>query len=143
MLYLTRVYDFAASHRLHNPNFSDEKNWAVFDLCNNPNGHGHNYEIEVIIKGQPDPESGMVVNLLHLDKIVEDKILKHVDHKHLNFDVDFLSDIIPSAENLAVRFYDMLEPLIPEPGSLHGVRVFESRKNMAEYYGKQVPLLLS
>lgn len=135
MLYLSRRFEFAAAHRLYNPEFSDEKNWEVFRQCNNPNGHGHNYELEVTICGEPDPKTGMLINLLVLDEMVKAHLIQAVDHKNLNLDVDFLKEMIPTAENLAVAFWDQLAPLIPAPYRLHRLRLQESKKNATEYYG--------
>src|SRR5205809_4966301 len=87
MIYVTRRAHFSAAHRLFNPTFSDAKNEAVFDKCNNPLGHGHNYTIEVTVKGLPDPETGYVIDLKKLADLIENIILSKVDHKHLNYDV--------------------------------------------------------
>src|SRR5205809_114882 len=87
MVYVTRKAHFSAAHRLYNPSFSDEKNEAVFDKCNNPSAHGHNYTIEVTVAGEPDPETGYVIDLKKLSELIDDVILSKVDHKHLNFDV--------------------------------------------------------
>lgn len=139
MLYVTRKAHFAASHRLFNPHFSDEKNDRIFDRCNNRNGHGHNYVIEVTVRGVPDPETGYVIDLKELADIIEREILDHVDHRHLNLDVDFLSGIIPTAENLAVVFWRRLEPHITA-GELCSLRLFESENNYVEYHGEPVEI---
>jgi 6-pyruvoyltetrahydropterin/6-carboxytetrahydropterin synthase len=135
MIYLTRRFDFAASHRLFNPEFSDELNWEIFRDCNNPNGHGHNYELEVTIAGEADPKTGMLINILLLDEIVREQLIRHVDHKNLNIDVDFLQDIIPTAENICVVFWKQLAQHIPAPHQLYRLRLQESKNNFAEYYG--------
>lgn len=140
MLYITRKAHFSASHRLFNPNFSHERNEEVFDKCNNPNGHGHNYTIEVTVRGVPDPETGYVIDLKKLGRIMEQEIVSKVDHKHLNLDVDFLSGIIPTAENLAVVFWGILQPKIPA-GELHSIKVYESDNNFVEYLGEPVQLV--
>src|SRR5579883_799517 len=139
MVYVTRKAHFSAAHRLYNPKFSEEKNEAVFDKCNNPRGHGHNYTIEVTVAGQPDPETGYVIDLKKLSAIIEEIILSKVDHKHLNFDVPEFTGIIPTAENIAVMFWRLLEPHITE-GRLHKIRVAESDNNYAEYLGEPVEL---
>lgn len=139
MLYVTRKAHFSASHRLYNPEFPPEKNERIFDKCNNPNGHGHNYTLEVTVKGMPDPETGYVIDLKRLADLIEAQILDHVDHKHLNLDVDFLRGIIPTAENLAVVFWGRLEPHI-DSGELDVVRVYESDNNFVEYRGEPVQL---
>lgn len=140
MVYVTRKAHFSASHRLYNPNFSDQKNEEVFDKCNNLNGHGHNYTVEVTVKGQPDPETGYVIDLKKLAGIIEEEILSKVDHKHLNFDVDFLQGVIPTAENLAIAFWGLLDPRITS-GTLHSIKVFESENNFVEYFGEPVALV--
>lgn len=139
MVYVTRKERFSASHRLYNPTFSNERNDAVFDKCNNPNGHGHNYTLEVTVKGMPDPETGYVIDLKRLGDLIEEEIIDKVDHKHLNLDVDFLRGIIPTAENIAVVFWRILEPKITS-GRLHSVRLFESENNCAEYFGDPVEI---
>jgi 6-pyruvoyltetrahydropterin/6-carboxytetrahydropterin synthase len=135
VIYVTRRAHFSAAHRLYNPAFSDERNEAVFDKCNNPNGHGHNYTVEVTVAGEPNPETGYLIDLKKLGAILEREIIDRVDHKHLNVDVPFLSGIIPTAENIALAFWRILEPAITE-GALHAVRVYESETNYAEYRGE-------
>jgi 6-pyruvoyltetrahydropterin/6-carboxytetrahydropterin synthase len=137
MVYVTRRAQFSASHRLFNPSFSDEQNEEVFDKCNNINGHGHNYVLEVTVKGQPDPDTGYVIDLKRLARLMEREIIDHVDHKHLNMDVDFLRGVIPTAENLAVLFWQRLEPKI-DAGTLHSVKLYESDNNFVEYFGEPV-----
>src|SRR5947207_15098213 len=109
MVYVTRKAHFSAAHRLFNPTFSDEKNDAIFDKCNNPMGHGHNYTIEVTVGGIPDPETGYVIDLKQLAQLMEERIVSKVDHKHLNYDVPELSGVIPTAENLAIVFWSLIE----------------------------------
>lgn len=140
MVYVTRKAYFSASHRLFNPNFSEQKNEEIFDKCNNLNGHGHNYTIEVTVKGLPDPETGYVIDLKKLARIIDTHILSKVDHKHLNVDVDFLRGIIPTAENLAVAFWAILQPQITA-GELHSIKVYESDNNYVEYFGEPVALV--
>ena len=135
MIYITRKHDFCASHRLYNPSFSDAKNKATFGLCNNPNGHGHNYVMEVTLSGEVSMETGMVFDLKALKKLVQEEIIDKVDHKNLNVDVDFLSGIIPTAENLAIKFWEVLEPKI-QTGRLHEVKLYESERNFVVYRGK-------
>lgn len=135
MIYVTRKSGFSAAHRLFNPNFSNEKNEEVFDICNNYHGHGHNYVIEVTVAGDPDPETGYVIDLKILKKIIDDVIIKKVDHKHLNYDVDFLKGVIPTAENLAIKFWELLKDKIPS-GKLYSIKLFESDNNFVEYRGE-------
>ncbi|NQW30376.1 MAG: 6-carboxytetrahydropterin synthase [Ignavibacteria bacterium] len=139
MIFVTRKSTFSASHRLYNPTYSDAKNQAVFDKCNNPNGHGHNYTLEVTVKGLPDPETGYVIDLKLLKDILDREIIDKVDHKHLNYDVDFLRGIIPTVENLCVKFWEALKHALPQ-GELHNVRLFESDQNFADYYGAPVTI---
>ena len=137
MIYITRRLEFCASHRLFNPDFSDEKNESTFGLCNNPNGHGHNYVLEVTVKGEVDPETGMVLDLKALKKLINEEIINKVDHKNLNVDVDFLKGVIPTAENIAIHIWNILESKI-ESGELHEVKLFESERNFVVYHGAHV-----
>ena len=134
MVYLTRKEHFCASHRLFNPKFSEEKNLELYGKCAYANGHGHNYEIEVTVAGEPDPDTGMILDLKKLADIIEEEILNHVDHKHLNFDVEFLHGIIPTAENLAEVFWRILAPRI-SAGKLYSIKVYETPNNFAEFRG--------
>ncbi len=135
MIYITRKLEFCASHRLFNPEYSDEKNAQVFGLCNNPNGHGHNYVMEVTIRGEVHPETGMVLDLKALKKLVNEEIILKVDHKNLNVDVPFLKDVIPTAENLAIHFWEVLESKLKN-GQLHEIKLYESERNFVIYRGK-------
>jgi 6-pyruvoyltetrahydropterin/6-carboxytetrahydropterin synthase len=135
MVYVTRKAEFSAAHRLFNPKFSDEQNAAIFDKCNNPSGHGHNYTIEVTVAGDLDQGTGYVMDLKKLHRLMEKEILEKVDHKHLNYDVEFLKGIIPTAENLAISFWKILRPKITE-GRLFSIRVYESEKNYVDYRGE-------
>lgn len=134
LVYVTRRAHFSAAHRLFNPAFSDERNDAVFDKCNNVNGHGHNYIVDVTVAGSPDPETGYVIDLKQLAAIIDEHVIDRVDHKHLNYDVPFLNGVIPTAENIAVKFWEVLEAAIPT-GKLHCVKVYESDNNFVEYFG--------
>lgn len=139
MIFVTRKATFSASHRLFNPTFSDEKNEAVFDKCNNFYGHGHNYVLEVTVKGLPDPETGYVIDLKELKRILDHRIIDRVDHKHLNMDVDFLLGAIPTVENLAVLFWQELASHLPS-GELHAIKLWESDQNVAEYFGAPIEI---
>ncbi len=138
MVYVTRKAHFSAAHRLFNPTFSDERNDATFDKCNNPRGHGHNYTIEVTVAGIPDPATGYVIDLKKLALLMDEFIIDRVDHKHLNYDVPELAGIIPTAENIALVFWELLEPKILD-GKLYSLKVFESENNFVEYRGEPVP----
>lgn len=134
---ITRREEFSASHRLHNPSLSDEENRRLYGVCNNANGHGHNYAFEVTVRGPVPASTGMVMDLNRLMVILREEIVSVVDHKHLNHDVPFLADIIPTAENVAVSFWRRIEPHLKgfEGCQLQRVRVYESRNNYVDYLG--------
>ena len=135
---ITRREEFSASHRLHRPELTDEENRRLYGICNNPNGHGHNYELEVTVRGRV-PDSGMVMNLTDLMAILHEEILPQVDHKNLNHDVPFLEGVVPTAENIAVALWAEIEPRIEpfEGCRLHRIRLYESRSNLVDYYGPE------
>ena len=134
-VYVIRKAHFNAAHRLHNPSKSDAWNQAMYGKCNNPNWHGHNYTLEVTVAGAPDPETGFVVDLSELKRLIEERVIDKLDHKNLNIDVDFLDGIIPSTENLAIAIWNQLHDAIPS-GRLHCVRLQETERNIAEYRGE-------
>lgn len=134
-VYLTRRSTFSAAHRLHSPGLSDEENLEIFGKCANPNGHGHNYILEVTVRGEIDPRTGMVMNLAELKRTVEEAIIRPMDHKNLNEDVGVLQKINPTAENLAVVFWKLLEDRLA-PGLLVEVRLHETENNIATYRGE-------
>jgi 6-pyruvoyltetrahydropterin/6-carboxytetrahydropterin synthase len=129
---VSRKEHFNAAHRLHNPLWSDEKNQSVFGKCNNPNYHGHNYELIVTLVGDPDPETGYVYDMKNLSDIIRDNVAKRFDHKNLNLDTDFFKDLNPTAENIAVVIWNILRPLIPSTFELR-VRLFETERNIVDY----------
>jgi 6-pyruvoyltetrahydropterin/6-carboxytetrahydropterin synthase len=135
MVYVTRKAHFCASHRLFNPEWTDEKNARVFGKCNNPNSHGHNYDLEVTVAGTPPTDTGMVIDLKELAEIVEREIVDRVDHKHFNLDVDFMQGVIPTAENIAIAFWKILSGKIPA-GKLSSIKLYESFNNFVEYRGE-------
>ena len=135
MIYITRKVHFSASHRLYNQDFSDAKNDEVFGICNNKLGHGHNYELEVTLRGEIPKDTGMVMDLKELNKVLQREIISKVDHKHLNFDVDFMKNVIPTAENIAVKFWEILKEKIAE-GELYEIKLYESANNFVTYRGK-------
>jgi len=139
MIYVTRRTQFSAAHRLFNPTWSDEQNEAIFDKCNNPKGHGHNYTLEVTVRGIPDPETGYVIDLKKLRDIIEDNVIEKVDHKHLNYDVDFLRGIIPTAENIVLCVWQILRLHITN-GELYSIKLFESDNNFVEYFGEPITI---
>lgn len=136
MVYVTRREVFSASHRLFNKNLSDEENEKLFGKCSNPNGHGHNYVLEVVIAGEIDPLTGYVIDLSILKKIIHEHVISKVDHKNLNTDVEFLDGIIPSSENIAVGIWNQLVDKIPS-GKLYSVKLYETENNYIEYKGER------
>lgn len=134
---ITHVQEFSASHRLHNPALSDAENRELYGICNGANGHGHNYVVEVSVCGPVPDGTGMVMDLNRLSRLIVERLIRAVDHKHLNLDVAFLAGVIPTAENVAVAFWRELEPaLAPYRGArLSRVRVRESRMNYVDYHG--------
>jgi 6-pyruvoyltetrahydropterin/6-carboxytetrahydropterin synthase len=125
---------FNAAHRLHNPARSDEWNRETYGKCNNPNGHGHNYVLEVTVEGNPDPDTGYVIDLGVLKGIVSSRVIEVVDHKNLNLDVEFMAGVLPSTENFAVAIWNQIEPHI-RGGQLVSVRLRETENNSVEYFG--------
>jgi len=132
---VTARLTFSAAHRLNNPKYDAEWNRRIYDKCDNPKGHGHNYVITVSVKGKIDPETGMVIDLKKLKQIVKDRVTERVDHTNLNEDVDFLQGVIPTAENLARAFWRELAPAIDE-GSLFEIALQETEKNSVVYRGE-------
>ncbi|GAB3837259.1 6-pyruvoyl trahydropterin synthase family protein [Hymenobacter jeollabukensis] len=138
MIYISRQEHFNAAHKLYNPAWSEERNKEVFGPCANANWHGHNYDLIVTVKGQPDPDTGFVVDLKALSTLIREHIIEHVDHKNLNLDVPFMSGKLASTENLAVAFWEILErelPRITNTAQLHGIKIYETPRNFVEYYG--------
>jgi 6-pyruvoyltetrahydropterin/6-carboxytetrahydropterin synthase len=117
--------EFSASHVYDNPAFSAEENRRVFGKCNNPHGHGHNYTLEVTIAGEPDPRTGMVLDLKELKEILQREVVERMDHRHLNIEVPELKGLIPTCENVALVIWKLLEPRIAT-GKLDRVRLYES-----------------
>jgi 6-pyruvoyltetrahydropterin/6-carboxytetrahydropterin synthase len=123
---------FNAAHRLFNPAWDDQKNDAVFGKCNNPNYHGHNYEMEVKVTGEPDPETGYVMDLKKLSDIITENVLEKFDHKNLNLDTEYFVNLNPTAENIAVVIYGILRKKIDAALDLK-VRLYETDRNFVEY----------
>lgn len=134
MVYITRKETFSAAHRLNNPDLSEEENAEIYDKCNNYWGHGHNYIIEVTVKGEPDTKTGYLVDLKKLKEILDENLISKLDHKHLNYDVDFLKGINPTLENMAIVFWNQLQDKIPS-GVLYRIKLWETENNSVEYYG--------
>ncbi len=131
---VTRRVHFNAAHRLNNPARSAAWNRRKFGPCNNPRWHGHNYVLEVSVRGRPDPDTGFVIDLGTLKRLLLERIADQCDHRNLNEEVPFLRGIIPSTENLVIAFWNEIEPHLPS-GKLHCVRLYETERNFAEYHG--------
>lgn len=131
---VTRRVHFSAAHRLHSPALSDEENQRIFGLCNSPNWHGHNYEMEVTVEGSPDPVTGYVVDLGAVKSAAEE-VIRDLDHRNLNLDVPWLQGILPSTENLVVAIWERLAPRMPS-GKLVRLVLWETPRNAAEYWGE-------
>jgi 6-pyruvoyltetrahydropterin/6-carboxytetrahydropterin synthase len=136
MVYLTRRASFSASHRLWSNQLTEAENYAIYEKCANPNGHGHNYVLEVTIRGIPDPRTGMVLNLTGLKHTMNEQVVKFVDHKHLNYDVPWLEGFIPTTEVLVVKFWERLAEALPT-GMLYEVKLHETENNLASYRGER------
>jgi 6-pyruvoyltetrahydropterin/6-carboxytetrahydropterin synthase len=134
-LLVTRRMRFNAAHRVHNPALSDEENTALFGKCNNPNWHGHNYDLEVTVEGTVDPKTGYVIDLGQLKALVEREIIDKVDHKNLNLDVDFMRGTNPTTENIVLACWRVLAPRV-SPGRLTRLRLWETENNYVEYDGR-------
>ncbi|MEP7001589.1 MAG: 6-carboxytetrahydropterin synthase [bacterium] len=131
---VTRRLMFNAAHRVHNPALSDEENSRLFGKCNNPNGHGHNYTLDVSVRGSIDPQTGYVLDLGVLKGIVEEHAVNKIDHKHFNLDVEFMRGVIPTSENIIVAIWRELEPAI-RPATLVRLVLWETTNNYVEYTG--------
>ena len=130
---VTRRVHFNAAHRLHNPALSDAENRQFFGLCNSPNYHGHNYELDVSVEGEIDPRSGYVADLGEVKRIVEELVLSRLDHKNLNLDVPEFADLNPTTENIVVVIWEMLEGRLP--GTLTRLVLWETPRNYVTYDG--------
>lgn len=135
VVYLTRKAEFSASHYYHNPALSAEENRRLFGKCNNPLGHGHNYLLEVTVKGQVDARSGFVLDLKELKEILNREVLEAMDHRFLNKEVPEFQEQIPTTENLAITIWKRLEPRFRK-AQLDRVRVYESPDLFVDYYGE-------
>ena len=127
-----RKEHFNAAHRLHNPAWDEEKNNLVFGKCNNPNFHGHNYELVVKITGEPSADTGFVIDLKYLSDLIKENVLKKLDHQNLNLDVQEFANLNPTAENITILIYDILRSRIDTALDLQ-VRLYETPRNFAEY----------
>lgn len=135
MVYLTRVEHFNAAHKLYNPVWSRERNEEVFGKCANENWHGHNYELFVTIKGEPDADTGFLFDVKKLSNIIKEHVLELLDHKNLNMDVNFLKGKMCSTENLAIGIWNQLIPYLPAGVALHCIKLYETERIYVEYFG--------
>jgi 6-pyruvoyltetrahydropterin/6-carboxytetrahydropterin synthase len=127
---------FSAAHRLYREDWDEETNRRVFDKCNNPNGHGHTYGLEVTVEGEIDPETGYVMDFTELKRLVKENVIRRLDRRHLNFDVDFLRGLNPTAENIAVGIWRVLEGRV-HPARLVRIALAETEKNRVVYEGER------
>ena len=130
-----RKAHFNATHRLNNPNWSDDKNEKIFGSCNNPNYHGHNYNLTVKVKGEIDPETGYVMDMKELKEIIDEHIVSRYDHKNLYLDVNDFRDLNPSAENIAIKIWQILRQNIRKEFEI-SIELYETERNFVEYRGE-------
>jgi 6-pyruvoyltetrahydropterin/6-carboxytetrahydropterin synthase len=130
---VTRRMHFNAAHRLHNPALSDEENRKLFGPCNNPNSHGHNYELEVSVRGEIDPRTGYVADISEIKQVIENRVTSYLDHKNLNLDVPEFADLNPTAENIVVVIWNRLEGRLP--ATLVKIVLWETPRNSVVYDG--------
>lgn len=136
LVHITRRERFSAAHKLSRPDWSEEKNLEVFGKCANPNWHGHNYQLWVTVKGGTSPETGFVLDLSALSRVINDRVIRYVDHKNIDLDVPFMKGRYSSTENLAMAIWEQLETPVRElGGALHCVKLQETENNYVEYYG--------
>ncbi|QNL23122.1 6-carboxytetrahydropterin synthase [Hyphobacterium sp. CCMP332] len=137
MIIVHRKEHFNAAHKLFNPNWSKEKNEEIFGPCANENWHGHNFDLTVSVIGNPNPDTGFVIDLKKLSGIIKSEVVDKLDHKNLNLDVDFMKDKLASCENLVIEIWKILEPKIEQNSSakLYRVLLYETVNNYVEYYG--------
>lgn len=136
-VHLTRKEHFNAAHRLWNSNWSEEKNFEVFGNCASPNYHGHNYDLYVTVRGSTNPETGFLVNVRDLGKLIKEEVVEEIDHRNLNVDVPMMEGRLTSTENLAIAIWERLEEKVRSiGGELYKVRIFETEKNQVTYFGE-------
>jgi 6-pyruvoyltetrahydropterin/6-carboxytetrahydropterin synthase len=139
MIYVSRQEHFNAAHKLYNSAWSKEKNVEVFGPCANENWHGHNYDLIVTVKGDPDPETGFVIDLKKLSTLIRNEVIEKLDHKNLNLDVPFMKDKMASTEIVTKEIWRILAPKIPSIssfGKLHSIKLYETPRNYVEYFGE-------
>ncbi|XP_014666319.1 PREDICTED: 6-pyruvoyl tetrahydrobiopterin synthase-like isoform X1 [Priapulus caudatus] len=135
VLYVTRIESFSACHRLNSSQLGEKDNQDIFGKCNNPNGHGHNYKVEVTVKGKVDPVTGMVMNIVDLKIYIQEAVMATLDHKNIDKDVPYFKDIVSTTENVAVYIWKGLEKLLP-PNTLYKIKIHETDKNVVCYKGE-------
>ena len=139
-VYIIRKEHFNAAHKLWRNDWSDEKNEEIFGKCANKNWHGHNFNLIVTVKGIPNPETGFVINLKDLSKIIKTEVVDIFDHKNLNLDVDCMKEILASTENMVIKIWEILEqPILNAGGILAKIRLEETENNFVEYFGGNEP----
>ncbi|TAH11668.1 MAG: 6-carboxytetrahydropterin synthase [Sphingobacteriia bacterium] len=136
MVYLTRQEHFNAAHKLYNPNWTKERNEAVFGVCANENWHGHNYDLFVTIKGIPDADTGFLFDVKVLSKIIKLHVIDQLDHKNLNMDVPFMEGKMCSTENLAMAIWHQITTHLPPNVTLHCIKLYETARIYVEYFGE-------
>ncbi len=137
MIYLTRKEHFNAAHKLYNPDWSKEKNEEVFGKCANANWHGHNFNIYVTVKGTPHPETGFVMDLKELSRLIKLHVVEELDHKNINMDVPWMKGLMASTENIAIEVWKRLSPEIEKHNcKLHSIKLYETENNFVEYFGE-------
>jgi 6-pyruvoyltetrahydropterin/6-carboxytetrahydropterin synthase len=139
VVHVTRQVHFNAAHRLYNPTKSLAWNQRQYGPCSNPHSHGHNYVLEVTVRGRPDPETGYVIDLGELKQILQRTVIEPCDHRNLNVEVGFLRGTIPTTENLVIAFWQQIAPHLPPAVTLQRVRLYETPRNFADYFGPDSP----
>lgn len=136
MIYLTRKEHFNAAHKLWNPNWSEAQNEAVFGKCSNKNWHGHNFDLYVTLKGTPDPDTGFLIDLKLLSRIIKEEVIDILDHSNINLDVPFMAGKMASTENLAMGIWNQLDHhLKGDNYRLYSIKLYETERNFVEYFG--------
>ena len=136
-VYLTRKAEFSAAHHYHNPEFSAEENRRIFGKCNNLDGHGHNYTLELTVRGEVDPKTGFVINLVDLKEILNSEVMDVFDHRHLNKEVPEFAKDIPTTENIAISIWRRVEPKVKSLNAVvHRVRLYETPDLFVDFYGE-------
>lgn len=139
-VYITRRETFNAAHKLWREDWSEEKNFEVFGKCSNHNWHGHNFTIYVTVKGEPNPDTGFVINLKDLSQIIRDEVIEPLDHRNLNLDVPFLKGMLASTENVVIQVWDIIkDPIAKAGGELCKIKLVETENNFVEYFGGNEP----